>query len=58
MVVSLIWTAFPLGVVLGAVLNAYLLSRYSWHLIFLIGGALTFIVALIVLIWCRNPSAF
>ena len=58
MVVSLIWTAFPLGVVLGAVLNAYLLSRYSWHLIFLIGGALTFIVALIVLIWLPESVRF
>ncbi len=58
MIISFIWTAFPLGVVAGAVLNAYLLSHYSWHLIFLIGGALPFIVCLIVVRWLPESVRF
>ena len=50
-VTTLIWAAFPLGVILGAILNAYLLANHGWHLVFFVGGALPLAVCLAVTIW-------
>ena len=58
MITSLIWAAFPLGVILGAFLNAYLLAHYSWHLIFFIGGALPLVVCLMIVIWLPESVRF
>ena len=58
MVAGLIWTAFPLGVILGAILNAYLLSHATWRAIFLIGGALPLIACLAVLLWLPESIRF
>ncbi len=58
MVITLIWSAFPLGVILGAVLNAYLLAQQNWRLIFFIGGALPLTLCLIVMILLPESLRF
>ena len=58
MVTSLIWTAFPLGVIIGAVLNAFILTHYTWQLIFLIGGILPLVVCLAILAWLPESLRF
>ena len=51
MVASLIWAAFPLGVSLGSFLNAAILVKFGWQMLFLIGGALPITLALALAIW-------
>ena len=39
-VTSAIWTAFPVGNVIGTGLVAFLLARFNWEAIFVVGGVL------------------
>ncbi len=57
-VTSLIWSAFPMGVILGAMLNAYILAHTTWPAIFSVGGAMSLIVCLIVLVWLPESRHF
>ena len=59
-VTSTIWTAFPVGNVVGTMLAAFLLAKFSWQAIFVVGGVLPLLVFLVLLIWLpdtRNPAA-
>ena len=57
-VTSLIWTAFPLGVITGSFLNAYLLSAFGWQSIFLIGGIFPLAILLALLVWLPESVRF
>ncbi len=46
--VSVIWLSFPLGGVLGAFQNAYLLGHYSWQAVFYVGGAIPVMLLLVL----------
>lgn len=58
MVASLVWAAFPLGGTVGGFLNAYILARFGWEAIFLIGGVLPLLVAGVILIWLPESIRF
>ncbi len=58
MVTGLIWTAFPLGVILGAMLNAYLLAHATWPVIFVIGAGLSAVVCVAVMLWLPESVRF
>ncbi len=49
-VTSLMWTAFPFGVISGAFLNALLLSRFGWQSIFLVGGVFPIVILVVLAI--------
>ena len=51
MVASLIWAAFPLGGTVGGFANAGILREWGWQALFLIGGALPLVVALVLAVW-------
>ena len=51
MVASLIWAAFPLGGSIGGFLNAYILANFGWEAIFLFGGILPIVVAVVLAVW-------
>ena len=57
-VTSLIWTAFPLGTVLGTFMCAYLISAHGWQSIFLAGGVMPLLVAMAILIWLPESLQF
>ena len=57
-VTTLIWTAFPLGVILGAMLNGYLLSHSTWRSVFIVGGAVPLMVSLAIVIWLPESIRF
>ena len=57
-VTTLIWSAFPLGVILGAALNAYILSHYSWQMIFLVGGVLPLFISVLLVIMLPESIRF
>src|SRR6476659_9621610 len=44
-VVSVLWAAFPLGIMLGGFVNSYLVTAFGWQMIFYVGGVLPLIVA-------------
>ena len=58
MIASLIWSAFPLGGTAGGFLNAYILAYFGWPAIFLIGGILPLIVAVVLLLWLPESIRF
>jgi AAHS family 4-hydroxybenzoate transporter-like MFS transporter len=46
--VTLMWSAFPLGAMLGGLLNSYLITQLGWRAIFYIGGVAPLCLALIL----------
>ena len=50
-VTSTIWTAFPVGNVVGTLLAAFLLAKFNWQAIFIVGGMFPLLVFLALLIW-------
>jgi AAHS family 4-hydroxybenzoate transporter-like MFS transporter len=43
--VTLMWSAFPLGAMLGGLLNSYLIVKLGWRAIFYIGGVAPLLLA-------------
>jgi AAHS family 4-hydroxybenzoate transporter-like MFS transporter len=43
--VTLMWSAFPLGGMIGGLLNSYLLTHLGWQAIFYIGGVVPLFIA-------------
>ncbi|WP_428374255.1 MFS transporter [Lichenicoccus sp.] len=58
LITGLIWTAFPFGVILGAMVNAYLLAHSSWHAVFFFGGALPLAACVAVALWLPESLRF
>lgn len=57
-VVSLVWAAFPLGILLGGLLNGFMLTRLPWQYAFYVGGALPIVVALLLLVLLPESIGF
>ena len=57
-ITSIVWTAFPLGAVLGTFLSAYLLSVSGWEAIFIVGGVLPLLVFFALLTWLPESTSF
>ena len=47
-VVSVLFAAFPLGIMVGGFVNSYLVSTFGWQSIFYVGGALPILLAAIL----------
>ncbi len=58
MVASLIWAAFPLGGTIGGFLNGFLLAKFSWQVIFIVGGVLPLFVAAALALWLPESLRF
>ena len=58
MVASLIWAAFPLGGTIGGFLNGFLLAKFGWQAIFVVGGVLPLIVAAALALWLPESLRF
>ncbi len=55
---GLVWTAFPLGTVLGTFLCAYLIAWHGWQSIFLVGGIAPLLVTIALMIWLPESMQF
>lgn len=53
--ITITWAAFPLGGMLGGLLNSALIGRYGWQAIFYLGGIAPIAVA--VLLACLLPES-
>ncbi len=47
----IMFTGFPLGASLGGFLSAYLISRFGWQAVFICGGILPAVLAVLLAIW-------
>jgi MFS transporter, AAHS family, 4-hydroxybenzoate transporter len=56
--VSLLWAGFPLGGVIGGLLGSWLIPAYGWQAIFLVGGTLPLLVALLLLVALPESVSF
>ena len=57
-VTSAVWTAFPVGNVVGTFLSVFLLSKFTWRSIFVTGGVLPLIVLVALAIWLPESARF
>jgi AAHS family 4-hydroxybenzoate transporter-like MFS transporter len=53
--VTVMWSAFPLGAMLGGLLNSYLIAELGWRAIFYIGGVAPLVLA-VILAWYLPES--
>jgi MFS transporter, AAHS family, 4-hydroxybenzoate transporter len=57
-VVSLLWAAFPLGIMLGGFVNSYLVTAFGWQMIFYVGGVVPLIVAALLMLMLPESLQF
>src|ERR1700747_3730120 len=57
-VVSVLWATFPFGIMLGGFLNSYLVTAFSWQMIFYVGGAIPLIVAALLTVMLPESLQF
>lgn len=56
--VTLMWSSFPLGAMVGAFVNSRLIEHFGWQAIFYIGGVLPLVIAVILAIWLPESLKF
>jgi MFS transporter, AAHS family, 4-hydroxybenzoate transporter len=56
--VTLMWSAFPLGAMLGGLLNSYLIMQMGWRAIFYIGGVAPLVLALVLFAYLPESIKF
>jgi AAHS family 4-hydroxybenzoate transporter-like MFS transporter len=56
--VTLMWSAFPVGGMLGGLLNSYLLLHMGWRAIFYIGGFVPLLIAVALLLYLPESIKF
>jgi len=56
--VTLMWSGFPLGAMLGAFANSMMLPHFGWRAIFYLGGILPLVLALILLVFLPESLRF
>ncbi len=57
-IVSLLWAAFPLGGVVGGVMASYMIPVYGWQSIFIFGGTVPLVIALLLIVALPESIAF
>src|SRR6478752_2955875 len=57
-VVSVLWAAFPLGIMLGGFVSSYLVTAFGWRMIFYVGGVLPLIVAALLTLMLPESLQF
>jgi AAHS family 4-hydroxybenzoate transporter-like MFS transporter len=57
-IVSLLWAGFPLGGVVGGLVGSRIIPAYGWPSIFILGGAVPILVALLLLLALPESVAF
>lgn len=58
MLVTLMFCGFPLGAALGGLISAKLIAQYGWSSVFILGGAIPLIMAVILAVWLPESIGF
>jgi MFS transporter, AAHS family, 4-hydroxybenzoate transporter len=56
--ISVMYTAFPLGGVVGGPISAALIARYGWEAVFILGGVLPLLLTVVLLVWLDESIRF
>ena len=56
--VTLMWSAFPLGAMMGGLLNSYIITQMGWRAIFYIGGVAPLVLALVLFFYLPESIKF
>jgi MFS transporter, AAHS family, 4-hydroxybenzoate transporter len=56
--VTLMWSAFPLGAMVGGLLNSYIITQMGWRAIFYIGGVAPLFLALLLFFYLPESIKF
>jgi AAHS family 4-hydroxybenzoate transporter-like MFS transporter len=56
--VATLWAAFPLGGMLGGFSSAWLIPRFGWQSVFVVGGVLPLLVAIALTLWLPESLRF
>lgn len=56
--VTLMWSAFPLGAMAGGLLNSYLIAHIGWRAIFYIGGVAALVLAVVLFFYLPESIKF
>jgi AAHS family 4-hydroxybenzoate transporter-like MFS transporter len=57
-ITSLLWAAFPLGGMIGGFANALLIRHFDWHVIFVVGGVLPLLLAVVLAFMLPESARF
>ena len=56
--VSVYATGYPVGAILAGILAPYLIARFGWRSVYLVGGLFSLVLTGLVAAWLRESSAF
>jgi MFS transporter, AAHS family, 4-hydroxybenzoate transporter len=56
--VTIMYTAFPLGGVIGGPISAVLIAHYGWQAVFVLGGVLPLLLTVALLLWLNESIRF
>jgi MFS transporter, AAHS family, 4-hydroxybenzoate transporter len=56
--VTLMWSSFPFGGMIGGLLNTYLIANFGWRAIFYIGGGMPLLIAIAVFFYMPESIKF
>jgi AAHS family 4-hydroxybenzoate transporter-like MFS transporter len=56
--VTLMWSSFPFGGMIGGLLNTYLIANFGWRAIFYIGGVVPLLIAVVVFFYMPESIKF
>jgi MFS transporter, AAHS family, 4-hydroxybenzoate transporter len=57
-IVTVMWSAFPFGGMVGGLLNSYLITQMGWRAIFYIGGAVPILIAIVLVLYLPESIKF
>jgi len=57
-IVTVMWSAFPFGGMIGGLLNSYLITQMGWRAIFYIGGAVPILIAVLLVFYLPESIKF
>ena len=56
--VTVMWSAFPLGAMIGGLLNSYIITQWGWRAIFYLGGVAPLCLALLLFFYLPESIKF
>lgn len=56
--VSLMYAAFPLGGVIGGPISAFIIARYGWQGVFILGGVLPLLLTFALVLWLNESIRY
>jgi MFS transporter, AAHS family, 4-hydroxybenzoate transporter len=56
--VAVLWAGFPIGGMLGGFSSSWLIPHFGWHSVFIVGGIIPLLVAVVLALWLPDSLRF